>query len=346
MYEVMQIDGVDWVEYATEGMRRKAPKTFATVCPRRIALPEGEAENFIDPKMAQAMDLELAMGGAFGMGNLPGSSGIAWALVAMRAAYGMPVFMMNELMVEALLLTDLPEAMDARELKWPFPALRLLLPLKLFSWDSEHGRRSVGLVDVGFSIKGESVRMPKAAEAELRKIVGGGTQMTWAFDGILLSTGVTPSPGGTFDVLSKHYPWEEAFRNDVVWSVPIERGDALTDAEREVMRKLTVVAVNTLMITASHPELITPEVVLQRADPNRSLKTRKALYTPGMIGFPKWPEEPQGHSERHTDIKHAPHWARGHWRRQHYGPGGSQVRPKWIMPYRTGQERRTELEAI
>ena len=293
----------------------------------------------MSPKVAQAVDLELAFLGSLGIGRLGGAAGIAWALVASRATYGMPVFLMNSLMVEALLQTDLPEEIDAGEVKWPFPALRLLLPLGLFSLDSEIGTLPVGFVDIGMSVNGQSVRIPKPAEDELRKITGTGSKLTWDFDGVMLSTEVIP-PSGNFQVLAKHFPWEDAVKNDISIDETMPHARSLNEDDKQLMRKLTVVAVNTLMITASHPELVTREVLLERADPRRSRKTRQALYRPGMIGFPKWPEEPRGRSENHTDIKLAPHWVRGQWRRQHYGPEGSQVRPKWILPYRTGHAQK------
>lgn len=104
--------------------------------------------------------------------------------------------------------------------------------------------------------------------------------------------------------------------------------------EKKMMNQLTSLTFSIILYMLARPEEIARGSLIKRARHRKAQGHSREFWTPNIIGFryqrKRISEEMSG--EKLTGRTVRPHWRRGHFRMQSYGPRRSERRVIWIEP--------------
>ena len=145
-------------------------------------------------------------------------------------------------------------------------------------------------------------------------------------------------PGSGVEILQWAVPWHNQKLRDIVKESP--RSD---DFNTALTSKVRALAFNTLLYLSQKPVIHRVEDVVRRGrQEGKNFKPglSRARFVSEMNERTQYPPPREKHEP--TGRHQAPHWVRGMWRNQPYGPRHSIRKLIWIMPYRTGIHQSSE----
>jgi len=244
----------------------------------------------------------------------------------------------------------LPEDLSTEDLRWPWPAFRLFIPRGLCSTPYKGGTMDADYLDLTFICANDpDACLPKELAQDLfpglakcgYKVKNGLLQSCadQKWDSALGSiTTNYLKPGSGVEILQWAVPWHNQKLRDIVKESP--RSD---DFNTALTSKVRALAFNTLLYLSQKPVIHRVEDVVRRGrQEGKNFKPglSRARFVSEMNERTQYPPPREKHEP--TGRHQAPHWVRGMWRNQPYGPRHSIRKLIWIMPYRTGIHQSSE----
>ena len=254
----------------------------------------------------------------------------SWAITSS----GCPVIFVKQDLLESLVVTDPPEAMQMTELNWPFEGMTFVLPRIFYR---QAFRRDVPFINLARMANGR-----QSAPPEVNRVCPGALSVGidhpggygWFVTGMI---GDTPEKWFDFSG-SYHMDWSvrETLTN-ATFSDFTRSGKAFDDCDKETIHRMTAIAIHLLMVMNSIPEWL--EVESQSRKERRDkhgIVTQEALWHPRFLGRNyQWHRE-HGESLGGTHASPRLHPRRGHWRNQPHGKQLALRKLIWIRPVMVG----------
>ncbi len=312
-------------------VREKFPLSCSLLEPRRYRIPDAAAPLYHPASMGLLLDIMSICDQAHNEKE-PEFEEFSedyrgfLCLQRLRVECGCPTYFLAPDIGEALLDTEPPADQPVEEIRWPYPAFRLILPKE---WLTLYGIQ-LAAVDIALLTPGP-LHPHRAIQEEIRRNTVSHPRIFGEDD-----TVDAPALACSFSYLTARQrsfitPWKgtvgemlSAFR----------RGDADGDLADEVIH-LTRLVTNILMILSMVPDEVSDE--RQERPEKRDRKggvVRDALWVPHFIGRPAYRAPKQGEAVPNGN-RFFNQIRKGHWKRQPYGPRHSLRRSQWIHFYRT-----------
>lgn len=287
--------------------------------------------------------------------------GLATTFAALE--YNRPVLYLERELGEALLRTQILADVSSGDIKWRWPAFKIVLPKGLLSIErlGEGDPQSLTHFDLcqvgpppeaGISpdpIIAREVEnflhkfLPEARLYDMTRF-----DILYKAPGLCISSALDRPDEEFFGQTAYGMvkPWGEIHLGDY----QAVTGDLSTpfpqdDADRGLLNRLEHLVLNVLLFLSATPLEYTPETVLRKP------RTEGSRLIPGLLAARfvgqsqlrpvrtegKAPSAPSGRTV-------AGHWVCGAWRRVPYGPKSSLRRLQWILPYQTHDPEREAIE--
>lgn len=237
--------------------------------------------------------------------------------------YDVPALFLERPLAESLLRSDLPAEMDLRELKLPFPAAAIVLPRGLLE--------TPGLGPASF------IAYARVHPGDIVELPGFPGRGRLDKDALIFFSGFFDDDG-QMPMLALNIWLDETstvgdlFTRALPSLETTAEGQPLQVGEREILHQLIQLGLSAIMAATARPEIVTPG---SSRPVSRHKKSGTPIYEPRIIG-----RGYRYHTERGTagsGAAKSPHWRRGHFRQQPYGPRTSrQHRTIWIEPIFVG----------
>lgn len=303
------------------------------IAPKRYVSPENGCE-YISHKELVTRDVENLISAGETLRHtrtLDEGKQLTTLNLAQLLHYGRQTYYLNPELGEALLRTEPPNEVPTSEIKWPFPAFRVILPRNWFPL----GDYTIDFVDIAFHPTGPSTLLPQVlTDAFLRREV----QVLVAKDNIVITTSTKTSTSGRESFFINR-PWADSTIADIRKNFDTTSATInLSDKEHRDSERLLLLTVNILMLLHSVPEETTPEAQERGEKKHNGKVIREALWKPRIIGRKSFSNERDGSESASTGKVQSAHWRCGHWKRQPHGPDKALRKTIWIKPYRTHRE--------
>jgi hypothetical protein len=354
---------------------RKVLKLVAKHCPlvygqlyaKKYHLPADRQGEYDSLELDNWMSFERMFRWACGDWNMADevANCALWSLAG-EMHYDRPTLFLERELAEALLRTDILADIDTEDVKWRWPAFRVVLPRNLIAID----RPPKGLLylthfDVCHVKPGEPVQFPATLADEVDRFHSfmKGTENLGLMrkgkfmykpdeEGIGMSAALN-EPENDFvhqTIYGAALPWGSAVRLQECAGITGDLNSPMQqdDADKRLLKRLEHLVFNVLLFMSAEPVEYTPEKTVRR---ERFHELQPALVEARFVGrsqyhFRSTPAGPRGEP---TGRSLAPHWVCGAWRRVPHGPLNVSPRPRkltWIKPYATGTLRETASTAL
>lgn len=311
-----------------EMLKLKLPEEWSILMPRFVEAPA----RYVSEKHVAATYLSNMYLYETTEGHIGAGSEIATWVGAELARHRMPYYYVSEKLLEALLLTDLPETIRWPELDYPLPAATFMLPEGMVKHPTEG---SVYWISYAMAPIGTYIRNPVFNRVMEMRADKPGITHTFL---VLTSTMEAPLSPLYHVVLNNDAPFVsmEAIE-DAMQGLPNNPGsdgrygpfDMKTDEIDDRFNNLIASLVFRLILTWEAE----PALVSKGGFTGKRLKTGREIWTPNFIGRNyKHETTTQGSEPGGGGWTVRPHWRRGHYRQQRYGVGLSQRKTLWIKP--------------
>lgn len=276
--------------------------------------------------------------------------------------YNRPTLFLERELGEALLRTDILSDLSTGDIRWRWPALKVVLPKNLISIKVKGEARSLTHFDVCQVDEEEGQHLPREIALELDKFLKwldpqnhyrstSEVHFVYPDTGVCIATALETSDEDEGQTLySSVKPWGEiriedyrAIQKDLDSPFPQDAGD------RALVQRLEHLVLNVLLFLSAAPLEYEAETILRKAKKEGS-RVVPGLFAARFVGQvqlravhhqPKTAVElPQG-TGRHL----VSHWRSGHWKRQVFGVGRAERKLVWIQPYLTQEPPKPEGNA-
>lgn len=268
----------------------------------------------------------------------------------LAASHGRPVLFLERELGEALLGSRLPEDLSTTDIRPLWPGFRIMLPRRLLTIERDGEVASLMFIDFGFLRANVDCVLPReiAVELDLLSYLRFGESatncklsrlsFTYPEDTISINGLLDGADGATAYGITK--PWPIGKLGDVSAFRGSLRTDWPTDAaDDSFLFRLENLALNLLILLSQVPLEYQPEVI-ERREKREGKRVIPALLRARWVGDHLVRARTAGavHGELATGRHVSGHWKRAHWKRQPCGPGFSQRKLIWILPYHAGTE--------
>jgi hypothetical protein len=307
---------------------------------KRYILPEGYPNQ---EEMANAVFLEFLGGVSTALGPL-------YAELQMET----PTFCIEKELGELLLDSQLPEEILAGDIKFPWPAFRLILPKGLLYDKVED--TYVRFIDISYIKMNEPIKCPPQIYEELERNASRGIIIKQGSKTINITCPppqYTFIPKGNGTVGAKFvawpennhlYLWTRTFNPDATLGVLFKDRETtsgfepMSPEEYDFNERINRFVFNVLLLFSAVPAVYEPDRV------GRKMRQEGKHIIPALV-HPHWLGDVMLTAKRHGRVKDAdeskthksPHWRRAHWRRQPYGHGFKDRKLVWILPMHIGK---------
>jgi hypothetical protein len=254
---------------------------------------------------------------------------------------------------------------DTDDVKWRWPAFKVVLPKGLLSIDRPpQGVLYLTHFDVCHVKPGEPIRFPEPFADEIDKFhsfMSGkenqGLMRKGKFmykpdeQGIGISSALN-EPENTLvhqTIYGAALPWG-AIKLQYCAGITGDLNSPMQqdDADKHLLKRLEHLVFNVLLFMSAEPVEYAPEKIVRH---ERFHELQPALLEARFVGRSQYHfrSTPAGPRAEPTGRTLAPHWVCGAWRRVPYGPLNVSPRPRkltWIKPYATGTLRETASTAL
>jgi hypothetical protein len=265
-----------------------------------------------------------------------------------------PTFCIEKELGELLLESQLPEEILVDDVKFPFPAFRLILPSGLLYDKIED--TAVRFIDICHLKMNEPIECPPQIYAELERnasrriILKQGSDETRVicppqhFTFLPMGDGNEGMGFVAWPDNNHLYLWKKTFHSSDTLGVIFK--DRFTTPGHEPMSSEEFVfsgrvqrfVFNVLLLFSSAPAVYEPDHI------QRKVRQEGKHLIPALVR-PHWLGDVMLTAKRHGRIKDAdeskthlsPHWRRAHWRRQPFGHGLKDRKLIWILPMHIGK---------
>jgi hypothetical protein len=333
---------------------RNFPTMYRAYFGRKFLLPNYRAPDYINLEIENYFSFDRCL--QFKHFQLIARDEVSMVAIANSFAamhYGKPTLFLERELGEKLLRTDLLADMQTGDIRWRWPAFKVVLPLGLISVERDGQVYSLTHFDICRVDPEKGIKAPLEIAQEIDRflritksdlaLLGSAEKFEYRHQtsGIAISTALdqpdNPRLSQTLYAVVKS--WGDIRIADYQ-AEGGELGSPLRqdDKDRSLLDRLAHLVVNVLLFLSAAPLEYEPEKVIRPA------RQEGKHRTPGLIEArfvgqvmirpvrpspgPKSPDSPPG---RHL----ASHWVSGHWKRQVHGVGRSERKLIWIMPYRT-----------
>lgn len=237
-----------------------------------------------------------------------------------------PIFWLDKDLLEALDHTDFPDSLNTMDLTFPHPATWFQLPLSFMK--TPEGSNIASIVIAHYD-RGYNVRHLHAGE--------GGILIMAFTDGLVRDIGDS--------IWRVHIPLRDRTLLDVVKTLPSDDSNnalindspaaPLNDDEIQFNQKLALLTIKIILFLMSRDRAL-PKSVVTRKEKRRGNKILQSeMWSPNFISNPVRRTSTGTSTSEGVSVR--PHWVRGHFRRQHYGKGGSLTKTILVQAYQTGE---------
>jgi len=351
-----------------KAVERYAPLTNQVFFGRKYILPKYRESDYLPLEPLNVYDLDRLMQfAAEGLTAYTGNdvNGCAIGTCVASLAYKRPVLWLEKELAEMLLRTRLLDDLSTGDIKWKWPAFRIMLPIGPLSIDREDGIRSLAYFDickiarhpVGDELAHCEPKIAKEIDALASKLTGyenkhtlEGTDFGFGKDhGVCICSGLDRSEveGSDQTLYASTKPWGDIkVSNYSAHTEDLNTPFLSDDLDRGLLHRLEHLVLNILIFMSSTPLLYDTEIIRRMSMEGKHmvpglLRARFVGQTALKPIRVAHPDAVPGSSGRH----HAAHWVCGHWKRQKFGPGLTQEKIIWIQPYQTSDfEEKTLAE--
>jgi hypothetical protein len=247
------------------------------------------------------------------------------AIASIMQRHDYPVYYVSKPLIEALLHSSPPEGKTWNDIKLPFPGLMFMLPrMTLFEPDGAE----IPLIGIARMEKGEILIAPAGGIA-IRPWDEARMSAFWTVRHCLETQDVTfpptqplePEPGW---IEAKTQEFRHLAQGSNTWTCWESGGTTA-----QFSSYLTGLIANLILVMLARPQLVEPGEPTGKRHPKTGLR----IHRPTFLGRKYEVVRKQSHkgpAQAHfTELD----WRCGHFRDQHYGPGGQEVKNIWIEPY-------------
>jgi hypothetical protein len=347
-------------------IKRECAQAYHLILGRKYLLPSSRQADYANMEFENFLAFDRLCTFA---SNIDDENDEVWRITlgntVLALNYGRPTLYLERELGEALMRTQLLRGLKTDDIKWRWPAFRIVLPLGLITIARENGLLSLTHVDMG-RIHGPEApfRCPKKIAAEVDSFVvrhvdastGSllGMRLSlcdfrYKHEGMIISSATDrPEHGQT---VRGQPSFQTLYASLKPLGEEIDIGDYCDiehdldspfqqDAsDRAMLSRLEHLCLNILLFLSGDPEYYQPDWgVVRKASPPTSRELKPELVRARFVGemqrrpliLERKPSRPTG---RHLIA----HWRSGSWRRQHYGPKWSQTKTIWVQPYCVGK---------
>jgi hypothetical protein len=339
---------------------REAPLAYKAFFGRKYILPQYRQADYVNQDKQNEIAFDRLCTFASGVAPLrdePWMTSLGATVASL--CFNRPTLFLERELGEALVRTEVLEALTTGDIRWRWPAFRVYLPRGLVKIDrqgEEADPRWAAYYDIcEVSDKGDSCPLPIAREIDafVAKHLDDGQANRGALQkvnfvhkepGIAVATALNKSdaPNITQTIYAQLRPWGEISLGDYQRVCgELKGGYTQDEADKHFLLKVQHLMLNVLLFLSSTDEY-EPLYVLRTASPNPA-KPQGELVKARFVGdvrvrAVRVGELPKPRVLQPAGRHHAAHWVSGHWKRVVYGVGRSQRRLQWIQPYQTTDE--------
>lgn len=329
---------------ALEKLESTLPEMFNACYPRRFEIPSG----FSSPKRFA----EVALCAAWDASNWRKDSDYfrlnekEWKentirnhdiikTVSALTEKMVPTYFVSAAIMHALINTDLPKDFSLAEMPWPLDAMLFALPDRMLCasapvthlaivrlTEREYPSYWIKWGKYTSFIEHEAVSHQGSDSAALLALCSNGSVVLWKCP--LDSVSIYEAANTSVTKLDI---------SDLGVAAQAVEGDELTFASRN----LPQAAFQIILAMLACPEMIEAGVLV-RHQSNKKGRIKKALWSPNFFGKAYLKYDVVVGDPGEASCRR-PHWRRGHFRHQRYGPGNKAIRVLWIQPMLIGKDR-------
>lgn len=320
---------------------RTCPLTAKAFLARKFALPKYRQADYYDQDYINRISLMMLMLPA--LPSFTTDEVVQSQLLNLFQAlkHDRPTLFLERELGEILARTEIPGFLEASDIHFPFPSIRVHLPRQLLGLGAQ-GRWAMFL-DIGHLPKDDEVKCPREIAAELDRF--GGNQaarlsrmaITYPEHALTICAQVDHGIASSYAFTAPLKGTLEAFK--------AFKGKLQTDFENDEddtlllsgMRKL---ALNILLILSSMPLEYEP-LAIERKERAEGKRTIPALVRAKFVGDHLLRARRAGHvkGEIPDSGRTIPaHWVSGHFKLQPHGAGRAFRRLIFVLPYKTHRD--------
>lgn len=355
-------------------IKKEAPTAYRVIFGRKYLLPPSRQGDYFNLEFDTFLAFDRCALYASGAENAHDE---VWriclgnTLAALN--YGRPTLFLERELGEALMRTALLPGLATSDIRWRWPAFRIVLPLGLITIEREDGPRSLTHVDLSQIDPGCDIFCPPVIAREIDLFVWrhretlrelprrpealrlSTSHFGYREHGMIVSTATDrPEHGQAINGLPSVqtlYASVKPFGETIdIGNYQAVEGDLQTPfpqdaSDRDLLSRLEHLVLNVLLFLSSNPQLYQPnwvDVVRKARQSDIKPELVRARFVGDMQFRPlilkqHQPSTPTG---RHL----AAHWRSGHWRRVAFGKGKADERIQWIKPYQTHPYQETSKQ--
>jgi len=332
---------------------KNCPLTYEALFGRKYHLPNYRQEDYANMEFNHFITFSRMM--EFSSGRIDRRDEVIHCVLGNTAAslhYKRPTLYLERELGEALLRTDLLEDLSTGDIKWRWPALRVVLPSLLLPIARREKVHWLTHFDVCKIDATGSLMYPTALAREVDTFIAKMEKVpnhhrlelvgfAYPDDGICIGASLNQPDTELVDetVYGVTKPWGAIRVGDYKGvtgdlSSPFNQDDA----DRRLISRLEHLVLNVLLFLSATPieYEVQKELLLRKANA-RELKPElvEARWVGQSQLRPIRTTEPVKGPVHHTGKHVAQHWRSGHWKRQVFGPGRAERKLIWIQPYQT-----------
>ena len=348
-------------------IQRLAPNVWQMIYGRRYILPGFRQNDYIGQDFLNDGLLSFLL--SYGGGELGFKDAImnsCFSNTCNAFAYQRPTYFLERELGEALLRGKLPSDLKVEDLKWKFPAFRVVLPKKLLQIDIPADQNRIGrvastqslmFIDVSKRDADEITVMPSPYDRELdtiiRTVSGHDPRLNQrSFSTLaigskkpeMITTGQLDYPNiDEFYSYALIKPFSDHTLATLLADQQGEFNERFprTDDDKRLMAQMEYLALNVILFLAQEPQYYEtqPSDILRKPGQDGKRKI-PGLFKAKFVGesilrplpsgkFP--PTQPTGRTLQ-------AHWRGAHWKRQPVGPGRKERKLIFVQTYHVGND--------
>jgi hypothetical protein len=332
------------LQHILQSLATQFPKTWQRVAEKRYVLPKYRQEDYYNQDLLNFYLLDHIM--AFGRGAFEDDAPNTAAYIneCLALEYGRPTFYLERELGAAFLRTEVPGDLEADDIHWRWPQMRIVIPKGLITIERGGQPRNLIFIDVAQVDASTPTHIPDECALELETHKGWKSKaIRFRVEGECLVTqslvdcATTANPfasvgyGGTQPIEHMKLNAIRLFSNIGGSMLPID------DLDQRLVAQIDSLLLNILLYMSEIPVEHEPkELRKPKVEGKRFIS---GLYPARFVGDLQLRSKPRPREEAEPTGRHLPgHWRSGHWRRQAHGPGWAKHKLIWILPYRTTGE--------
>lgn len=298
-----------------------------TVYPRKLRVPPG----YFSPVFLVPTALSAAQFMMTRKADENSTVATVFATIQRLVEFKVPTYFADETLCHSLAATEPPESLKFSDIRWPFPAMLMMLPER-FSL-SYAGRKIIWMAgmrlegDVDIDCKYEFVRPFRIEKKEPSiSICAEVIEPNGRAAAFHVNMPESADVGGMMETPVQYIglPQDDPSLSDLPPAMPF---DPKTDGE--VVRRIASMFIHLLLLSTARPEMVEEPTVIKKID-GRKKGEKIELWEPRFIGRGYRPPVKAANGNGGTHASPDPHWRSGHWRHQACGPGRTERKLTWI----------------